>query len=195
MNIMFLLCILSCFCNIQTHECFFIERANLHSNLDQIISTVNLAYQRQPFNRTDFPRITLPALIALLQNEENQLFIAVSENNEICGTILLHESEISLLSVHPRCQGQGLGLFLLHSAEQEAFKNYNTVFLKVIPLFQENLIRFYESAGYKSFGEYEPLSQEKLDRIQERYHSEVFALIMRKENPSPPPETAAQGKN
>lgn len=173
--------------NIQkTENCieqFKIETADLQSDLNQIADTINLAYQRQPFNRRDYPRITVTSLNELLQNKENQLYIVLSDKNEVCGTVLLHSAEISMLSVHPNYQGQGLGLRLLQHAEQEAFKNYDQVFLKVIPLFQEKLIRYYESAGYKSLGESEPLSQEKLKRIQERYHSEVFALIMRKDNP------------
>ena len=52
---------------------FAIEKAILHSNLDQIVNTVNLAYQRQPFNRKDYPRITADALKELLENEQNQL--------------------------------------------------------------------------------------------------------------------------
>lgn len=163
---------------------FKIEKADQESPLHQIVETINLAYQRQPFNRLDYPRITIAALEELLQNRENVLYIAISKENEICGTVLLHGAEISLLSVHPRHQGKELGLHLLHYAEQKAFETSDTVFLKVIPLFQEKLIRYYASAGYKSLGEYEPLSQEKLKRIQEQYHSEVFALIMRKENPA-----------
>lgn len=178
------LCADSC---IQTTEnCmerFKIEKATLQSDLNQIVDTISLAYQKQSFNRQDYPRITVVALRELLQNRENQLYIVVSDKNEICGTILLHGAEISLLSVHPHHQGRGLGLHLLQYAEQEAFKTYDNVFLKVIPLFQEKLIRYYESTGYKSQGEYEPLSQEKLKRIQEQYHSEVFALILRKKNP------------
>lgn len=166
--------------SLRSNDIQRLERVEHERTLDPIVDTINRAYQRQPFNREDVPRITVAALNDLLQNKENHLYI-LSSGNEICGTVLLHQNEISLLSVHPRCQGQGLGLQLLHHAEQEAFKNYDTVFLKVIPLFQENLIRFYESAGYKSYGEKEPLSQEKLNRIQEHYHSQVFALILRKE--------------
>lgn len=178
------LCADSCIQATETRmELFKIEKATLQSNLNQIVDTINLAYQKQPFNRQDYPRITVAALRELLQNRENQLYIVVSDKNEVCGTVLLHGAEISLLSVHPHHQGQGLGLHLLQYVEQEAFKTYDNVFLKVIPLFQERLIRYYESAGYKSLGEYEPLSQEKLKRIQEQYHPEVFALIMRKENP------------
>ena len=165
-------------------EQFKIKKADLYSNLDQIVDTINLAYQRQSFNRKDYPRITMTALRNLIQDEENKFYIVISGKNEPCGTILLHHSEISLLSVHPDYHGQGLGLQLLQHAESEAFKTFKSVFLKVIPLFQENLIRYYESVGYKSFGEYESLSQEKLNRIQDQYHNKVFALILRKENPA-----------
>lgn len=161
-----------------------IERANLCSDLARIADTINSAYKRHPFNREDRLRITVPILRTLILDDENKLYLAVSGKNEICGTVLLHHSEISLLSVHPDSQRQGLGLKLLQNAEAEAFKTFKSVFLKVIPLFQENLIRYYESAGYKSFGEYDPLSQEKLNRIQEQYHDKVSALILRKENPA-----------
>ena len=168
---------------VYAHQ-FKIEKAGLHSDLDKIADTINLAYKRQPFNREDRSRITAPILRTLLLDGENKLYLAVSGKNEICGTVLLHHSEISLLSVHPDYWGKGLGLQLLQHTEEEAFKIYESVFLKIIPLFQENLIRYYESAGYKSLGEHESLSQEKLDRIQEQYHTQVFALIMRKENRS-----------
>lgn len=159
---------------------FKIEKAGLHSDLDRIVDTINFAYKRQPFNREDRSRITVSMLRTLLLDAENTLYVAVSLENEICGTVLLHQSEISLLSVHPDYQGHGIGLQLLQHAEEEAFKTYESVFLKVIPLFQETLIHYYESAGYKSFGEHESLSQEKLHRIKEQYHEQVFALIMRK---------------
>lgn len=164
-------------------EQFNIEQADLASDFNQIADTVNLAYRRQPFNRPNYPRITVDGVKELLQNQENQLFVVVSSNNEICGTVLLHGAEIYMLSVHPRYQKQGLGLSLLQYAEQAAFKTYDSVLLKVIPLFQEKLIRYYESLGYKSFGEHETLSQEKLQRVQEQYHHhpEMFALIMRKD--------------
>jgi ribosomal protein S18 acetylase RimI-like enzyme len=161
---------------------FKIEEASLHSDLDRIADTINFAYKRQPFNREDSSRITASKLRTLLLDGENKLYLAVSGGDEICGTVLSHQSEISLLSVHPDYQGHGLGLQLLQHAEEEAFKIYESVFLKVIPLFQENLIHYYESAGYKSFGEHESLSQEKYHRIQEQYHTKVYALIMRKEN-------------
>lgn len=160
-----------------------IDKADLEIDINQIVDTVNLAYRRQPFNRPDYPRITVASLKELLQNKENLLYVVRSSNNEICGTVLLHGAEISMLSVHPHYQGQGLGFCLLQYAEQEAFKAHDSVYLKVIPLFQEKLIRYYESLGYKSFGEHETLSQEKLKRVQEQYHHhpEMFALVMRKD--------------
>jgi ribosomal protein S18 acetylase RimI-like enzyme len=108
-------------------EQFKIEKADLQRDLNQIVDTINLAYQRQLFNRQDYPRITVAALKELLQNRENQLYIVVSDKNEICGTVLLHGAEISLLSVHPRNQGRKLGLHLLQYAEQEAFKTYDNI--------------------------------------------------------------------
>lgn len=163
-------------------ESFTIERAHAHSDLNQIAETINLAYQRQPFNREGYPRITVDALEVLLRDEENQLFIARSDRQTICGTVLLHGSHISLLSVHPLYQKQGLGLRLLEQAEKEAFQTYSAVSLQVIPLFQEKLIEYYQSVGYEPVGEVEPLPAEKLKRIQERYHSQVGALTLRKEN-------------
>ncbi len=84
-----------------------IEQASLCSDLDRIVDIINSAYKRQPFNREDRLRITVPILRTLILDVENKLYLAVSERNEICGTILLHHSEISLLSVHPDYQGQG----------------------------------------------------------------------------------------
>lgn len=161
---------------------FEIQRASVDSNLEAIATTVNLAYQKQLFNRKDYPRITPIALKELLQNEENELYILLSNQNEVGGTVLLTHAVISLLSVHPQYQGQGLGKRLLNHAEHEAFKTYETVYLKTIPLFQENLIRFYESLGYTPCG-VELLSEEKLERIQEQYRSEVYALVMKKQRP------------
>jgi ribosomal protein S18 acetylase RimI-like enzyme len=145
----------------------WIEQADLQSNLDQVVNVINLAYKRQPFNREDRTRITLVKLKELLLDEENKLFVAISEEDEICGTILVHQCELSMGSVHPAYQGQGIGLQLLQRGEHEIFKNYDHVYLKEIPRFQERLIQLYEQAGYHSFGEYEPLSPEKLDRIEE----------------------------
>ncbi len=173
---------LTCFTRIIADDCepFKIKRADLTYDINEIASTINLAYRRQLFNRFDYPRITIEKLKEMIQNDNHKLFLLLSDVDQICGTILLKDSEISLLSVHPNFQGQGLGLTLLRHAEREAFENFTTVFLKVIPLFQENLIRYYEYAGYQFF-EREALSQEKLNRIQEIYHDQVFAIIMKKE--------------
>ncbi|HSX27146.1 MAG TPA: GNAT family N-acetyltransferase [Chlamydiales bacterium] len=143
---------------------------------------MNLAYQRQPFNRADRQRITLSQLNEILLNPNHTLFLLYS-GEKICGTVLLSQSEISLFAIHPAFQGHGYGQQLLVAAEEEAFKAYDSVLLKVIPLFQEKLITYYESLGYCSQDEREALSKGKLDRIQECYHDEVYALILRKNRP------------
>jgi ribosomal protein S18 acetylase RimI-like enzyme len=159
-----------------------VERGTLKSNLDQIVEVVNLAYRRQPFNRPDRDRISVAQLQEILLNPNNQLFLLCS-GSRVYGTVLLNRSEISLLAVHPSMQGQGYGSQLLAAAEAEAFKNYDSVYLKVIPLFQEGLIAYYEKIGYRSYNECETFAHGKLDRIQEKYHDQVYALVLRKNRP------------
>ena len=118
----------------------------------------------------------------ILLDPSNQLFLLCSEKR-VCGTILLSRSEISLFAIHPSFQGRGYGRQLLAAAEEEVFRNHQSVQLKVIPLFQERLIAYYEKLGYCSYNEYEALSIAKLDRIQEKYHDQVYALILRKNRP------------
>ncbi len=161
---------------------FRVERAACTHNLSRIVQVINCAYQRQPFSRTDGERTSLSKLKEIVINPNNKLFLLISNDSEnfICGTVLLQASEISLFSLHPSYQGKGLGRQLLCAAEEEAFKTYDEVFLKVVPLFQEKLIAHYERLGYRSFGEIESLAQEKLERIQPQYHTQVYALILRK---------------
>lgn len=163
---------------------FRVERATFSHDLQRIVQVINCAYRRQPFNRMDGERISLSKLNEIVINPNSTLFLLISGHPEnlICGTILLQASEISLFSLHPNYQGKGLGRLLLYSAEEEAFKTYDEVFLKVIPLFQEKLIAHYEQLGYQSLGERESLTQEKLERIQPQYHNQVYALILRKKN-------------
>ena len=160
---------------------FKVPAEESYNDIDQIVEVINLAYQRQPFNRMDRVRITSAQLNELIANPSNQLFL-LSTDNTICGTVFLRGSEISLFAIHPDFQGRGYGEQLLISAERQAFKNYDSVHLKVIPLFQEKLIDYYERMGYNFFG-YEALAKEKLDRIQERYHDQVYALILEKKRP------------
>lgn len=162
-------------------ERFMIENSRSKNDLISIVETVNSAYQRQPFNRMDYPRITKKELEELLRNKENQLYV-MKQGNMIVGTVVLCNNEISMLSVHPNYQKQGLGLHLLRYAEKKASTFYDEVFLKVIPLFQEKLLDYYRSLGYRSCGEYEPLSEKKLERIREEYlfNPEMRALILRK---------------
>jgi len=77
-------------------------------------------------------------------------------------------------------QGRGYGKQLLNAVEEVAFRNYDSVKLKVIPLFQEGLIAYYEKMGYQSYNECEVLGPGKLDRIQAKYHDQVYALVLRK---------------
>lgn len=154
--------------------------SNPSIDLYQTVETINLAYQKQLFNKKDAPRITVSELQRLLSDPENQLFCAFSEKKEVIGTLLLRKNELSLFAIHPNYQGKKIGAQLLEKAEKIAFEHYDSVFLKVIPLFQESLILYYESLGYRSYGEYEPLCQEKLDRIQECYQPQASALILRK---------------
>ena len=149
----------------------------LPNELDRTVEVINAAYQKQPFNQSD--RITRDSLEEILANPENQLFVLLCEQ-DICGTVLLHGAEISLLSVHPDYQGHGYGQLLLNAAEEVAFRTQDHTYLKVIPLFQEKLVAYYESLGYRSDGEIEELSTIKLERIQERYHNQVYALVLRK---------------
>lgn len=156
-----------------------IAKASLQSDLKRIMEVVNLAYSRQPFNRVDRTRITIEEVERTIADSHNQLFLLIVDG-QICGTVLLNKNEISLFAVHPSFQGQHLGQLLISLAEDEAFKKYDEVFLKVIPLFQERLIAYYESLGYHSYGEYETLLPCKLYRIQEQYHDQVCALVLRK---------------
>lgn len=146
--------------------------------IEQIVEVINLAYQKQPFNRMDKVRITISQIKEILADPANQLFLLYSED-KICGTVLLNQSEISLFAVHPDFQGRGYGRQLLAAAEEEAFLNSDFVQLKVIPLFQEQLIAYYETMGYVLCGS-EALAVGKLDRIQEEYHDQVYALVLRK---------------
>ncbi len=165
---------------------FLIEKATLMDNLNEIASVINKAYKRQVFNRNDRERISIAKLEYLIREPGNRLFLLRLDQDPhlICGTLLLSGDEISLFSVHPDYQGQKLGRLLLQAAEKEAFESSASVYLRVIPLFQEHLIEYYKSQGYELEDYREPLSLEKLERIQPCYHEKVYSIKLRKNRSS-----------
>jgi ribosomal protein S18 acetylase RimI-like enzyme len=132
-------------------------------------------------------RITVSELRDAVSDPRKELYLCLSPTREICGTILLDfferdKAEIALFAIHPDYQGYHIGPVFMSYVEREAFKKAMSIVLKVIPLFQEKLIRFYERLGYKTTGEVMSFLQEdKIRYIRPECRDQVFFSLMQKD--------------
>lgn len=165
---------------------YHVEVGSSHHNLRDVAQVINRAYRGVHYLKDDVERITEEELIQLVNNQEKSLYLCLSPENEICGTIVLDhgeidEAEIALFSVDPLYQGRNVGSLLLEHAEQQAVDHYNkkSVRLNMIPL-QEKLMRYYERHGYQSVDFVEFSDREKERFIRPEYEDYVFLWTMRK---------------
>lgn len=131
-------------------------------------------------------RATSLEILDYATNPKKVLYLCISPKQEICGTILLdffekEKAEIALFAIHPDYQGCKIGPIFMNYVEQEAFKKVRAIILKVILLFQENLITFYERLGYVATEEIVQFpAEDKLKYIRPNCRDRVFFLIMQK---------------
>lgn len=167
-------------------EYFTIELATTGHDLARIVSVINTAYKKVKYLQNEVERATSAEVLGFISDSKKRLYLCLSPNHEICGTILLDffekdKAEIALFAIHPDYQEYKIGPSFMNYVEQEAFKTITSIILKVIPLFQENLVNFYERLGYKKTGEtMEFPTEDKLRYIRPEYRDRVFFSIMQK---------------
>lgn len=167
-------------------EYFTVEVATMDHDLTRITTVINTAYKKVGYLQNGVERATLTEVIDFISNPQKRVYLCLSPNREICGTILLdffekEKAEIALFAIHPDYKGYKLGPAFMNYVEHEAFKKTQSIILKVIPLFQENLIRFYERLGYRATGEMmEFPTEDKLRYIRPECRDRVFFSIMQK---------------
>lgn len=165
---------------------FTVEVATMNHDLTRIATVINTAYKKVRYLQNEVERVTSAEVLNFISNPKKKFYLCLSPNREICGTILLDffekdKAEIALFAIHPESQGYKIGPAFMNYVEQEAFKNVQTIILKVIPLFQENLIRFYERLGYKATGETRDFpAEDALRYIRPDCRSLVFFSILQK---------------
>lgn len=166
---------------------FFVEQATLEHDLNRVAIVVNSAYKKVQYLQEEVERITVSELKSAVSNPKKKLYLCLSPTREICGTILLDffekdKAEIATFAVHPDYQGCCIGPAFMSYVEQEAFKKVSSIILKVIPLFQEKLIHFYERLGYRTTGEIMRFPEEdKIRYIRPECRDRVFFSIMQKD--------------
>ena len=172
--------------NVQKEAVFRVEKADLNQDLSAIASVVNSAYKKVVYLKDDGK--TSPAdLKDIISNPSKALYLCLSTNNEICGTILIQydanrkKAELGMFAIHPRYQGANIGAIFANCVEKEIFKVVPEIILKVVPLEQAKLVKFYINLGYQFTGEKVPFSEEETSKyIHPEYRDKVFMLIMSK---------------
>lgn len=154
-------------------------------DVNEIVDVINAAYSRVKYLLKD--RVSVEDITEFLRDPDKTLYLCLTLQDEICGTILLDYcegkiAEIGLFAIHSDFKGQNIGPAFIQFVEGEAFKKVDTIQLKVIPLHQENLIKFYERLGYKATGETTPFPTDKLHYIRPEYRDQVFLSLMQKNN-------------
>ncbi len=151
-------------------------------DLHEIVKVINIAYKRHEYLQRE--RITIEELKIICSDAKKKLYLCLSPENKICGTILLdftypHQTEIGLLSIAPSCQKMNLGALLLAHAEEEAFEKHHVkrVVIGVVKTLQK-LISYYKSQGYVETGEEEDFPEKTWVRPECR--SWVKCLILEK---------------
>jgi ribosomal protein S18 acetylase RimI-like enzyme len=165
---------------------FFVEQATLQHDLNRVAAVINSAYKKVRYLQEGIQRITVSELKSVVSDPRKKLYLCLSPAHEICGTILLDffekdKAEIALFAVHPDCQRYQIGPAFMNYVEQEAFKKVTSIVLKVIPLFQERLIHFYERLGYRTTGEVMNFPEEdKIRYIRPECRDQIFFSLMQK---------------
>lgn len=167
-------------------EYFTVEAATMNHDLTRIATVINTAYKKVKYLQDGVERATPAEIIGFISNPRMKLYLCISPNHEICGTILLDffekdKAEIAIFAIHPDYQEYKIGPIFMNYVEEEAFKKVHAILLKVILLFQENLVKFYERLGYKATGEIIDFPEEgKLRYIRPECRDRVFFSIMQK---------------
>lgn len=164
---------------------FRVEVYSKKHDLKRIVAVINAAYTKHWYLQRE--RINLKELKDLLANPQNRLYLCLSSENEICGTVLLDfshlgQADLFLFSIDPSYQKQNLGKFLLDSAEKEAFEKYHVerIVLDVVK-FLEKLISYYSLRGYQPTGEMEFPDK---DWVKPEFREQIRCLLMEKKRPS-----------
>ncbi len=165
---------------------FRVERATYAHDLEQAASTINAAYKKVKYLKDETQRVSPAELRAHIDDPKKRLYFCLSPEGKICGSLLMQMmeedlAELGLFSIHPDFQGMKIAPQFLKRVENEAFKKAREIILKVIPLYQEPLIKFYERQGYGITGRIEPFSKEDQDKyIRPECRDKVYFSIMNK---------------
>lgn len=156
-----------------------------YERLDEVVDCINQAYAKVPYINAGVTRTNLTDLKAAASSVNKQLFICL-RGHEICGAVLLvndnDKCEMGLLSVSPKYQKQQVGLVLMQHVEAAVKKiGHDHLYIKVIPLYQEKLIVYYERMGFEFTGDLEHFSRADLEKyIRAEDREKVYFRIMRK---------------
>lgn len=121
--------------------------------LEKITKVINIAYKKHFYLKRE--RIYPNELKAIINHPKKRLYLCLSPENEICGTLVLdftkrNQAEMGLLSIDPSYQGHNLGSLLLQRAENDAFEidKVETVLLDVVTV-MDKLVLYYKKNGYQ----------------------------------------------
>jgi N-acetylglutamate synthase-like GNAT family acetyltransferase len=171
------------------HEegCFTVEVATIDHDLMKIATVVNTAYKKVKYLQDGIERISHEEIANSILSPHKRVYLCISPTHEICGTILLNfcdkdQAEIGLFAIDPNYQGQKISPMFMAYVEREAFEQVRIIILKVIPLFQENLVKFYMTLGYQMTGQTLAFPEEdKLRYIRPECRDRVAFSIMQKD--------------
>lgn len=165
-----------------------IRRGTREDDLEAISEVINRAYKKQPFFYEASRRLKPGELHQLLTLPENELYIALSGEGKVCGTLLItwgeeRSAEFSLLAVAPPFQGREIGGRLLKVAEERVVElGGERVYLKVIPMRQEKLVAYYATKGYVKSEKKVPFPEkEKGTYVLPEFREEIYFAILEKD--------------
>lgn len=155
--------------------------------LEQVVYSMNKAFQRKLFLKDDLGRINLEELLFLLESTNNKFFIA-KQGRDLVGGFLRrvldeHHVEISHFWVDLQFRGQNMGRQILLNMEEKLRKEKTplVVIIKIIAFHQDRLIQFYEKLGYSYTGLVEhPSLKYKQRFIYPEFWQKIFLKIYKK---------------
>ena len=182
-----------------------IETASINHDLKRIALIINLAYQeKHAYLKDNAERVSLEELLEMIRDPHKKLYLYLNQNNEICGTVLLHlpdttsrinklfqwifpkhflkdDAEIGLLAVHPDHQRKKIGSILMEHAEHEAFSTYRMRSIKLLVVLKA-LIVYYQSLGYKDTGLRKKFIDKTLRYLRPEWKDKVIFTILKKQS-------------
>src|SRR3990167_10088261 len=102
---------------VSNNPSFRIEQATVSHVLAAISALVNAAYKKVSYLHAE--RVSVTELRSIVSNPLQKLYICLSPQEEICGTLLVDydsqgtKAELGMFSVHLNYQGQNVGVTMM----------------------------------------------------------------------------------